>query len=115
MSRAAADAGERVPVRGQLFVASDGFVQLCAVILGERCVDGAIVRDIDGIGLMVNVLPHCPGSGYETNRLWLTRVRTASPTTSRGYRASSRCGDVGSRHPQRNERPGRGLAQAPAP
>lgn len=62
-------------VRGTLFVARDGFVQLCAEVREERCSDGAIVRGIDGVGLMVNVLQPYPGSGYETNRLWLAQVR----------------------------------------
>lgn len=62
-------------VRGTLFVAPDGFVQLCADVREERCSDGAIVRGIDGIGLMVNVLRPSPGSGYETNRLWLAQVQ----------------------------------------
>ena len=62
-------------VRGTLNVASDGFVQLCAAVEDDRCVNGAIVRGIDGIGLMVNVLqPYPAGTGYESNRLWLARV-----------------------------------------
>lgn len=61
-------------VRGTLSVASDGFVQLCAALEGELCSEGAIVRGIDGVGLMVNVLQPSPGSGYETNRLWLAQV-----------------------------------------
>jgi len=60
-------------VRGTLYVASDGFVQLCAQVRGDRCSDGAIVRGIDGVGLMVNLLQPSPGSGYETNRLWLAQ------------------------------------------
>jgi hypothetical protein len=60
-------------VRGTLYVASDGFVQLCAQVRGEQCSGGAIVRGIDGVGLMVNVLQPSPGSGYETNRLWLAQ------------------------------------------
>jgi hypothetical protein len=58
-----------------LYVASDGFVQLCAEVQGERCSNGAIIRGIDGVGLMVNVLqPYPAGTGYETNRLWLARL-----------------------------------------
>jgi hypothetical protein len=60
-------------VRGTLYVARDGFVQLCAQVRGEQCSDGAIVRGIDGVGLMVKVLQPSPGSGYETNRLWLAQ------------------------------------------
>lgn len=62
-------------VRGTLYVASDGFVQLCAEVHDERCSDGAIVRGIDRLGLMFNVLQPYPGSGYETNRLWLAQVQ----------------------------------------
>lgn len=62
-------------VRGTLYVASGGFVQLCAEVHDERCSDGAIVRGIDGLGLMFNVLQPYPGSGYETNRLWLAQVQ----------------------------------------
>ena len=65
-----------IAVRGRLLVAQDGFVQLCAEIDGERCDGGAVVRGVDGVGLLVNViLPVSGKSGYETSTLWLARVR----------------------------------------
>ncbi len=64
-----------IAVRGTLSVASDGFVQLCSEINGERCEDAAVVRGIDGVGLLVNVIQPYPGSGYEEPHLWLARVR----------------------------------------
>ncbi len=67
--------GDWIAVRGTLLVASDGFVQLCSKVAGERCEDPAIVRGIDGVGLMVNVLQPYPGTGYEEPRVWLARVR----------------------------------------
>ena len=64
-----------IAVRGSLSVASDGFVQLCSALEGERCQDAAVVRGIDGVGLMVNVLQKYPGTGYEEPRVWLAQVR----------------------------------------
>ena len=64
-----------IAVRGTLLVAHDGFVQLCASVHGDRCQSGAIVRGIDGVGLLVNVLIPLPGSAYEKPTLWLVRVR----------------------------------------
>ncbi len=64
-----------IAVRGTLSVASDGFVQLCSALGGERCQDGAVVRGIDGVGLMVNVLQKYPGTGYEEPHVWLGQVR----------------------------------------
>ena len=64
-----------IAVRGTLSVASDGFVQLCSTLEGERCQDAAVVRGIDGVGLMVNVLQKYPGTGYEEPRVWLAQVR----------------------------------------
>jgi hypothetical protein len=64
-----------IAVRGTLSVASDGFVQLCSTLEGERCQDAAVVRGIDGVGLMVNVLQPFPGSGYEKPHVWLAQVR----------------------------------------
>jgi len=65
-----------IAVRGTLLVShQDGFVQLCQKAIGDRCQGGAVVRGIDGVGLLVNVLLPHPGSGYETTRLWLARVR----------------------------------------
>jgi hypothetical protein len=65
-----------IAVRGTLSVASDGFVQLCSQLDRERCKDAAVVRGIDGVGLMVNVLrPYPNGTGYEKPRVWLAQVR----------------------------------------
>ena len=64
-----------IAVRGTLSVASDGFVQLCSTFEGARCQDAAVVRGIDGVGLMVNVLQPFPGSGYEKHHVWLAQVR----------------------------------------
>lgn len=65
-----------IAVRGTLLVSNeDAFVQLCAEVRGERCEGGAIVRGIDGVGLLVNVLRPYPGTGYEEPTLWLVRVR----------------------------------------
>jgi hypothetical protein len=62
-------------VRGTLLVGSDGFVQLCANVDGDACGGGAIVRGIDGVGLLVNVLLNVEGpSGYEEPRVWLARL-----------------------------------------
>jgi len=63
-----------IAVRGTLHVASDGFVQLCAEIDGEHCVDGAAVRGIDGIGLMLNVTRGPEVTAYEERQVWLARV-----------------------------------------
>lgn len=65
-----------IAVRGTLLVSrEDAFVQLCAEVRGDRCEGGAIVRGIDGVGLLVNVLRPYPGTGYEEPTLWLVRVR----------------------------------------
>jgi hypothetical protein len=72
---AAAQPGGWIALEGTLLVASDGFVQLCAEVQGERCEEGAVVRGIDGVGLLVNVLRPLPGTGYEEPGLWLARVR----------------------------------------
>ena len=56
-------------------VASDGFVQLCSQLHGERCEHAAVVRGIDGVGLVVNVLQRNPGTGYEKPHVWLSQVR----------------------------------------
>ena len=65
-----------IAVRGTLLVSNeDAFVQLCAEVRGDRCEGGAIVRGIDGVGLLVNVLRPYPGTGYEEPTLWLVRVR----------------------------------------
>ncbi len=63
-----------IAVDGRLLVSRDGFVQLCAEVDGERCIDGAIVRGVDGVGLLVNVvLPHPEWYGTEP-QLWIARV-----------------------------------------
>ena len=65
-----------IAVRGTLLVShQDGFVQLCAAIKDGRCEGRAIVRGIDGVALLTNVLLPEPGSGYEKPQLWLARVR----------------------------------------
>jgi len=65
-----------IAVNGTLSVASDGFVQLCSQISDGRCEGAAVVRGIDGVGLLVNVLlPYPNGTGYEKPHLWLARVR----------------------------------------
>lgn len=64
-----------IAVRGTLLVSSDGFVQLCAQLEGERCLGGAIVRGVDGIGLLVNVTSGPDVTGYEEPGVWLARVR----------------------------------------
>jgi hypothetical protein len=63
-----------IAVRGTLLVARDGFVQLCAEVVGQECRNGAIVRGIDGVGLMVNVTLGPDVTGYEVPQLWLARV-----------------------------------------
>jgi hypothetical protein len=42
----------------------------------ERGEDAAVVRRIDGVGLMVSVLqPYPSGTGYEKPHVWLAQVR----------------------------------------
>lgn len=41
----------------------------------DRCEDAAVVRGIDGVGLMVNVLQRYPGTAYEKPYVWLALVR----------------------------------------
>ena len=65
-----------IAVRGTLLVSHvDGFVQLCATVVGDRCEGRAFVRGIDGVGLMLNVLRPYPGTGYEEPQLWIGQVR----------------------------------------
>jgi hypothetical protein len=64
-----------VAVDGQLLVAQDGFAQLCASVEGERCVDGAIVRGLDGIGLRLNVIERYPEYFAVHPGMWLVRVQ----------------------------------------
>jgi hypothetical protein len=63
-----------IAVRGRLLVAPDGFVELCAEVVGDRCIDGATVRGVDGVGLLVNVvIPHPEWYGVEP-QTWIARV-----------------------------------------
>jgi hypothetical protein len=63
-----------IAVEGRLLVSRDGFVQLCSDVDGEVCADGAIVRGVDGVGLLVNVVvPHPEWYGTEP-QLWIARV-----------------------------------------
>jgi hypothetical protein len=63
-----------IAVRGRLLVSPDGFVELCGEVDGERCVDGATVRGVDGVGLLVNVItPHPEWYGDEP-QTWIARV-----------------------------------------
>jgi hypothetical protein len=71
----AASPGGWIAVRGTLLVSSDGFVQLCAEVEGERCHDAAIVRGVDGAGLLVNVTSGPDVTAYEEPGVWLAQVR----------------------------------------
>ena len=64
-----------IAVEGRLLVSrSDGFVQLCGEVDGERCINGAIVRGLDGVGLLVNVIiPHPDFYAVEPG-IWIGRV-----------------------------------------
>ena len=63
-----------IAVEGRLLVSRDGFVQLCAKVDGERCIGGATVRGIDGVGLLVNVvIPHPEWYGDEPG-VWIAHV-----------------------------------------
>jgi hypothetical protein len=64
-----------VPVHGTLHVDPDGFVQLCAQVVADRCEGGVIVRGVDGIGLYLNVTSLDFVSGYEEPQVWLVRIR----------------------------------------
>ena len=63
-----------VAVRSTLHVAGDGFVQLCAQVVDDRCEGGVVVRGIDGIGLMLNVTRFDWVSGYEEPQVWLVQI-----------------------------------------
>lgn len=76
-----------VAVRGTLLVdLPDGnpantpggnpWAQLCASIDQGECIDGAVVVNIDAIGLTLNVLRPNPGTAYEEPQVWLTTVRS---------------------------------------
>lgn len=64
-----------VPVQGTLHVDRDGFVQLCAQVVEDRCEGGVVVRGVDGIGLYLNVTSLDFVSGYEEPQVWLVRIR----------------------------------------
>jgi hypothetical protein len=63
-----------VAVRGTMLVAHDGFVQLCARVVDDACVDGVVVRGIDGIGLWLNVTRFADVTGYEEPQVWLVQA-----------------------------------------
>jgi hypothetical protein len=63
-----------IAVEGRLLVSRDGFVQLCAEGEGERCVGGAIVRGLDGVGLLVNVVLPFPDWYGQESGIWIARV-----------------------------------------
>ena len=63
-----------VAVRGTLHVASDGFVQLCAQVVDDRCEGGVVVRGVDGIGLYLNVTRFPDVTGYEEPQVWLVQI-----------------------------------------
>jgi hypothetical protein len=71
----AAAPGGWAAVDGQLFVAPDGFVQLCADVVEDRCVDGAIVRGLDGIRLKLDVIDRYPDFYAVHPYTWLARVQ----------------------------------------
>jgi hypothetical protein len=64
-----------VAIRSTLHVDSDGFVQLCAQVIDDRCEGGVVVRGVDGVGLMVNVTRFDWVSGYEEPQVWLVQIR----------------------------------------
>lgn len=72
----AADPDGWIAVEGRLLVSrSDGFAQLCGEVDGEQCIDGAIVRGLDGVGLLVDVLiPHPDFYAVEPG-VWIGRVQ----------------------------------------
>ena len=63
-----------VAIRSILHVDSDGFVQLCARVVDDRCEGGVVVRGIDGVGLMVNVTRFDWVSGYEEPQVWMVQI-----------------------------------------
>lgn len=63
-----------VAIRSTLHVDRDGFVQLCAQVVDDRCDGGVVVRGIDGIGLMLNVTRFAWVSGYEEPQVWLVQI-----------------------------------------
>jgi len=64
-----------IAVDGRLLVSrQDGFVQLCADVEGERCIDGAIVRGVDGVALLINIVRTVPDWYGEEPQTWIARV-----------------------------------------
>ena len=64
-----------VAIRSTLQVDRDGFVQLCAQVVGDRCQGGVVVRGVDGIGLWLNVTRFSDVTGYEEPQVWLVQIR----------------------------------------
>lgn len=64
-----------IAIRGTLHIARDGFVRLCGEIDGDRCIDGAIVRGIDGIRLMLEISQNPRMTGYSVPHVWIAQVR----------------------------------------
>jgi hypothetical protein len=64
-----------VAVEGQLLVSRDGFVELCTDVVEGTCVDGAVVRGIDGIRLLLEVITPNPNFYAVHPYTWLARVR----------------------------------------
>lgn len=62
-------------VQATMHVDRDGFVQLCAQVVDDRCEGGVVVRGVDGVGLMVNVTRFDWVSGYEEPQVWLVQIR----------------------------------------
>jgi hypothetical protein len=63
-----------IAVRGRLLVSRDGFVELCAEVEGDQCIDGATVRGVDGVRLLFNVIiPNPDWFGVEP-QTWIARV-----------------------------------------
>jgi hypothetical protein len=62
-------------IRGRLLVSrQDGSVQLCAEVEGEECIDGAIVRGVDGVALLINIVRLHPDWYGEEPQTWIARV-----------------------------------------
>lgn len=53
---------------------SEPWMRLCGRIVDGECIDGAPVVNIDALGLLTNVLMPSPGTAYEEEQVWLTRV-----------------------------------------
>ena len=80
-----------VPVQATMHVDRDGFVQLCARVVDDRCEGGEVVRGVDGVGLMVNVTRFDWVSGYEEPQVWLVQINDGvidNPAGFGGMRAS---------------------------